>query len=219
MTIVACWPTTTRYGVNFQVYSREIPLYEKATNFVSRHFEARRLTDEITAGATSDAARLEQIFSWVGENIRPQPPEFPVFDDHVWNIIVRRYGVPDQRSEVFTLLASYACCPATVVGLNAAPRKRILLAVVELDGAPRVFDVVHRRIFRNEAGNFASIGDLARNPNLVAAVADGLRPHDLPYQQYFAAIADVRPVFVRMDLQKPLQRLRIEAVRLARGVW
>lgn len=57
--VVARWPTTTRYGINFQVYSRQIPLYEKAANFISRDLQARRLAAEVTARATDDRACLE----------------------------------------------------------------------------------------------------------------------------------------------------------------
>jgi hypothetical protein len=32
--IIGSWPVTTRYGVNYQWSSKQIPLYEKAINFL-----------------------------------------------------------------------------------------------------------------------------------------------------------------------------------------
>ena len=215
--LVAQWPTTTRYGIDYQVFSKQIPLYEKAINFLSRDLQARRLAAEVTAGASDDRARLEKIFRWVGRNVRPVPNGFPTVDDHVWNIIVRGYGADDQITEVFTLLASYSCCSATLAELRAAPTKAILVAVVDLEGMPRVFDVAHQLIFRNDAGDFASIDDLARNPRIIAAVGGGLTFQGEPYMGYFADIGQLRPKFGRMELQKPWQRLKGEARRLFPG--
>ena len=150
----------------------------------------------------------------MGRNVRPVPEGFPVLDDHVWNIIVRGYGAADQITEVFTLLASYSCCPATLAELHATPTKGIMVAVVELDGAPRVLDVVRQVIFRNETGDFASIEDLARNPRIVTAAAGGRTPQGEPYERYFAEIGALRPGFERMELQKPWQRLKGELRRV-----
>ena len=49
-----------------------------------------------------------EIFIWTCENIRKQPDGLPVIDDHVWHIIIRGYGEPDQSSDVFTTLCNYA---------------------------------------------------------------------------------------------------------------
>lgn len=211
---VALWPATTRYGVNFHVASKTIPLYEKAVDFVSRDIQARRLAREITAGAASDRARLEKIFRWVGGNIRPVPAGFPIIDDHVWNIVVRGYGADDQRTEVFALLSSYSCCAATTVELRVPSRGAIMVAVVDVEGTPRVFDVVHQLIFRNQAGDFASIEDLARSPGIVAEASNGLSPRGVPYTHYFSNVARLRPVYVRMEHQKPWARLKDEILKL-----
>ena len=208
--VVARWPTTTRYGVNFEVFAKEIPLYEKGVNFVSRDLQARRLAGEITGDAQSDRARLEKIFPWVGENVRPVPVGFPIMDDHLWNVIVRGYGADDQRTEVFTLLASYSCCQGTFTELRLSKDAGIAVAIVELDGVPRVFDVVHQLSFRNDAGDFASIEDLERQPSLVEAVAGELRPYGVPYARYFADVGRLHLSFDRMELQKPWQRLKDE---------
>ena len=186
-----------------------IPLYEKAANFISRDLQARRLAAEVTAGAADDRARLEKIFTWVGRNVRPVPDGFPIVDDHVWHIIVRGYGAPDQITEVFALLASYSCCPATQAELKVGS-KAIVVAVVELDGAPRVFDVVRQVSFRNGANDFASIDDLARNPAIVVAAGGDRRPQQEPYARYFAEVGRLRPGFGRMASQRPWQRLKAE---------
>ena len=215
---VAQWPTTTRYGVNFQQFSREIPLYEKAVNFVSRDLQTRRLAREVTGGAATEREILQRIFSWVTVNIRPQPEGFPVIDDHIWNIIVRGYGIEDQRTEVFTMLVSYACCPATAVRLTAEPTKAIIVAVVLMDDEkPRVFDVANALVFKNEAGDFATAEDLLHDPELVDKVSRGMMSQGVPYRRYFSALADLHPIFARMERQKPWARLKDELGGLLPG--
>jgi hypothetical protein len=113
---IAHWPTTTRYGIDFQAHRRTIPLYQKSIEFVSRDLQIGTLARQIADGAASDPEIVERVFDWVRRNVRPVPEAFPIVDDHVWNTIVRGYGADDQRTEVFTLLTSYACCAATPVG-------------------------------------------------------------------------------------------------------
>ncbi len=206
----AHWPTTMRYGVNYQPFSRQIPLYQKALDFISRDLQARQLTSEVMAGAVNQTDRALKAFDWVGRNIRPVPDGLPIVDDHVWNIIVRGYGADDQRLEVFTLLTSYGCCPATVVRLDGQGGNSIDVAVAFVDGQPRVFDVLRGLMFRSKAGDLATVDELLRQPDLIAAVSHGLAPHGVPYERYLSDLADFRPVFARMERQRPWLRLKYE---------
>lgn len=214
---IAHWPTTTRYGINYRQHSRQLPLYQKAVDFVSRDLQTRRLLSEIVQGAPGEAEALRTIFAWTVRNIRPVPDGFPVIDDHVWNIIVRGYGAEDQRTEVFAILASYACCPVSAVRLSAEPTKTIDVAVVMLDDQPRVFDVVNAVMFHDHAGTPATVDQLLRDPNLVATMSRGLAPHGVPYSRYAARLGELRPVYARMESQKPWQRLKREIWRVVGG--
>lgn len=214
---IAHWPTTTRYGINYRQYTRELPLYEKTANFISRDIQTRSLLAEIVQGASGETESLRRIFAWTVRNIRPVPDGFPVIDDHVWNIIVRGYGAEDQRTEVFAILASYACCPAGAVRLTPEPMTEVVVAVVMLEGQPRVFDVANALMFQNPTGNFTTVDELLRDPDLVASVSRGLAPHGVPYSRYTAMLGELQPVYARMESQKPWQRFRREIARVVGG--
>jgi hypothetical protein len=187
-------------------------------DFISRDLQTRRLLSDIIDGSHTDAESLRRIFAWTIRNMRPMPMGFPVIDDHVWSIIVRRYGTDDQRTEVFAMLASYACCPAASAQLRPDTTKELVVAVTLLDGQPRVFDVVNGLMFRNRAGQFATVDDLVRDPALVTAASRGLAPDGVRYERYAALLADVHPVYARMEGQKPWPRLMREIARAFGGV-
>jgi hypothetical protein len=109
---VAMSPAVTRQGVDKQVSHRQLPLYVKIIDFVHRHEHYGLLVKEITAGLTTDRERAEAILAWTRRTIRPVPEGFPDVDDHVLDIIVRRYGFPGQVADVFTVLATYAGVPS-----------------------------------------------------------------------------------------------------------
>lgn len=213
LSVAACWPVTTRYGVNYRWSSRTIPLYEKAINFVSRDIQARRLAREVTAGIDRPRDRALRVFTWVGENVRPVPAGFPVVDDHIWHVIVRGYGAPDQRTEAYTLLAAYAGVRAATAALVAMTDGRphgLMVAVSEFDDRRWIFDVDHQILFRRDDGSLASVDDLIANPAIVSAAGRGLEVAGIPYARYFEHLHDLTVSFDRIDRQRPLPRLRRE---------
>lgn len=212
---VACWPVTTRYGVDYQVSSRTIPLYEKAANFLSRDLQTRRLAAEVTAGAAGDDDKLLRIFEWVGRNVRPTPAGFPIIDDHVLHIVIRGYGETDQRTEAFALLASYSGLPATGAILREPGGSGLYIALVQSQGRLIPVDVVNHLVFRlPQTGELADIDALQAHPDVVAAQAAGRKVRNVPYQRYFADIGALRPAFERMEAQKPWPRLKNEIARV-----
>ena len=98
---------TTRQGVNYQVHTIRIPLYLKILDFMDRHYNYKQLVQRIIKNEHDKQERVMKIFSWTYHNIRKQPEELPVVDDHVWHIIVRGYGVSDQSCDVFATLCNY----------------------------------------------------------------------------------------------------------------
>lgn len=213
--LVAHWPVTTRYGVNYQQYKKRIPLYEKALNFLSRDVETRRLAHEVTRGAERPEDRLLTILSWVHEHVQPIPPGFPVVDDHMWNVLVRGYGTEDQRTGAFVLLASYSGLSAAATVLWVPGHEgRLSLGIVRSQGRALVFDVVHQIVFRNEHGELASMEDLLRNPALVTNSAPGLMVNGVSYPAYFAQLQSTKIRFFQMGNQHTVYRLRSELLKL-----
>ena len=111
----------TRQGVDFQLSDKLLPLYVKIIDFIHRHEHYGLLVKEITAGLTTDRERAEAILSWTRKTIRPVPDGFPVVDDHVLDIIVRRYGSPGQVADVFSVLTTYAGVPSYWENVESGP--------------------------------------------------------------------------------------------------
>jgi hypothetical protein len=207
---VACWPTTTRFGIDYQVSSKTIPLYEKAVNFVSRDLQTRRLAREVTAGVVDARSKALTVFRWVGSNVRRTPPGFPIVDDHLWHVIVRGYGAPDQRTEVYALLATYSGVPAAstaLVKLVDGRTRGLMVAITEFEGRRWLFDVDNQLLFVRPDGALASLDDLVAQSAIVARVAGDLKVNGIPYLQYFEHLDRVSYSFQRIERQQPLPRL------------
>lgn len=215
---IGSWPVTTQVGVNYEVSAHRITLFEKAVDFLSRELQIRRLTVEICKGASTDEEKLLALFSWVTEQIRPVPPGFPVVDDHLLNVVIRGSGAADQRTEVFALLAGTAGYPSGLCNLWArGSGTPLIVALTQVKGRVFLFDVNNHLVFRNAQGRLADLKELSADSVLVSQAAGGLSPHGIPYDRYLAGL-DTRSVCLRrMEAQRPLARLRQEALRLLKG--
>ena len=142
-------PVSTRQGIDYDVTSRKMPLYVKASAFIYRDFEYRDLSRRITVGIDNDRDKIAAIYGWMIKNIREVPSGFPIVDDHIWNIIVRGYGAVDQRADVFTTLAGYAGYEACWDNLPLAGTKGglLTLAFVKIDKRWYAFDVHNKKEF------------------------------------------------------------------------
>src|SRR3989344_8003092 len=103
---------TYTQGVNGIKSTRTIPLYLKIQSFLNRHFHYKYLASELTKNTESREEKIRILLKWARENIKPQPQELAVIDDHPLHIIVRGYGTDEQVEDVFTLLCNYAGIPA-----------------------------------------------------------------------------------------------------------
>lgn len=142
-------PVSTRQGINYEVTSRQMPLYVKAAAFIHRDFEYRDLSRRITNGIEGHRERIEAIYGWTLKNIREIPPGFPIVDDHIWDIIVRRYGASDQMADVFTTLASYAGYEAFWDNLRSEKTGGglLTLAFVKVGKKWYAFDIDNKKTF------------------------------------------------------------------------
>ena len=126
--------------------------------------------------------------------------------------MTRGYGEPDQIAEVFALLTSYVGFPATAVLLKPpnAPQK-LAVALVQYKTQILMFDVAHQIIFQRANGTFATLEDLAKEPQLIEKASQGITVHGIPYEDYFTNLGELRFTFSRMEQQKPWSRLKMEA--------
>jgi hypothetical protein len=205
---VAKIPVATKQGVNLDVSVHHLPLYLKSLEFVERSGHYMQLANEIMAGASSDAERVERIFAWTRRHIRQTPDGWPVVDDHILNIIIRGHGLNDQQADVFTTLCTYAGVPAFWAKVPAAPGPHLLLSFAQVDGHWRVFDVAEGVAFRRRGGALATLADVRGDPALIPAELRALPVGARTYSDVMARAAMPSvPHPLRAELQMPMPRL------------
>jgi len=208
---------STRQGVNFAVSRHSVPLYVKVLDFLHRDAHYRLLARQITAGVSSDQARVLAVFDWTRRHIRPTPKGWPIVDDHILDIIIRGHGVEDQMADVFCTLTTYAGAPAFWKPLRDAPEGAgLVLSFAKTEGAWRVFDVAHGVAFRDPDGQLVAVETLLATPLLSDAAADPV-PADLSYAAYFERLQPFTvPDPLRAEQQMPWPRLAFELRRILR---
>ncbi len=199
LTTLALWPTSSYVGVNYQVTPHPITLFEKAVGFIDRDLRTRRLVAEITRGSEDSEETLVRLFQYSCQHVVPTPPGLPIIDDHPLHILLRGYGAPDQQTEAFALLASYAGFPAAAYTLTGSHQESRLVALVRLEKRLLVFDPVQGKLFRDSAGHLLDFEQLHRDPT----------------QPFFSQTPPLGPSFGRMEDQKPLARLWRQIVNFA----
>lgn len=201
---------TIRQGIDYKVRTLKMPLYLKLIDFYDRHLNYKQLTLEILASAgkkASDETAVLAIFNWTVANIAKQPKELPVIDDHVWHIIVRRYGADDQFQDVFATLCNYAGLNAFFDQLSTEEGRRKPFTFVKLGNKWTVFDVFNGVYFRNAQSAIAGLGDLVSGQWREENVKEHI-PEDY-YLAYFNSLplTDFSQLkFSRSRIQSPLRR-------------
>lgn len=211
---IACWPTTRLVGVNYVVTPETLPLWAKVVNFIDRDVNLSRLARVVLSGAADDEARAAAALAWTRANVRPTPPGLPVIDDHVWHIVVRGYGQPDQQADVFTTVLTYSGLPAYWHLIGARPEE-VPLSYVWIRDRWRVYDVARGLVFRDRGGDLATPEVIATDAGLVRAAAATAGLDADRYLAHFAGYRAPRaPDVLRADLQRPGRRLRHELRKL-----
>lgn len=213
---VAVWglqaTAVTRQGVNFSVASHAIPRHVKILDFVQRDAHYRLLARQITEGLTSDHDRALAVYEWTRRNIRANPRDLPVVDDHILHIIIRGYGMDDQQADVFCTLATYAGVPAFWRFIRGdSEQLGLVLSFAKVDGAWRVFDVARGVVFRDPHGRLMDIDTLLATPTLTDAVAHHA-PSGMSYAAYLERLQPFTvPATLRAEQQMPWRRILYEA--------
>jgi hypothetical protein len=214
---LACWPTTTRVGVNFEVTRHQITLMEKAVHFVSRHWQTLRIARSVVHPSDDFEVKMERILAWVNRQVRPSPEGFPIVDDHPLHILLRGYGAPDQRAEAFALIASYSGLPAATIALRPRGRvEQIMLVLVRWKGNLYPVDVQRNLLFRDPDGHLAPLKELKRHPEWIEASAGERVNDEPPYMAFWHDLNFPEPLFTRMELQRPWSRAWVAVRRAAR---
>lgn len=211
ITVILNLPVTTKQGIDGIVRTFKIPLYIKIIEFLDRDYWYRILAEEITRGSVTDKEKVMAIFNWVIDNIHKPPKGFVIFDDHVLNIIMRRYGARDQMADVFTTLCVYSGVPAfwRFESLRKGERFHYIeVSYVLLDNKWRVFDVSRNTFFLNKDGEIASLEDILSDISIV-------QNKEVPYEDYFKNLKPINKNFISKEQkQMPLFRIIYEIQRI-----
>lgn len=205
----------TKQGVNYKVHSIKIPLYLKILDFFDRHYNYAETVKRITAGSKMEEEKVIKIFRWVYSNIKRNPKELPVIDDHTLNIIIRGYGVNDQFSDVFTTLCNYAGIKAFYSLVYTKTRaQRIPLSFVRINKKWFVFDPYCGVYFKDEKGSLADIEILKSGRGWEIMGLDG-NNQEVDYAVFFLNLASIKDMELgRSNIQTPFRRLFFEFNKL-----
>ena len=188
-------PVNTKQAVDHALSTKKIPLYVKMCGFWYRDYMYRDLSSQITKNIKNDRNKIIALFDWTVQNIKKQPEGFQVIDDHIWDIIARRYGRADQMSDVFVTLASYAGYGALWIRRHLEEGETdLVLSFINFDNKWHMFDVYNKR------------------PFISGKELDIAIPGGRTYGEYKNGINDkIFKMHVRRaDKQKPLQRIIYE---------
>ena len=208
--------TTTRQGINYQWHTIRIPVYLKILDFYDRHYNYKELVKRITNNRESKKDKVMKLFKWTCYNIKKIPEGMPVIDDHVWHIIIRGYGAPDQSSDVFTTLCNYAGAEAFYSYIYTKDKaSRIPVSFVKIKGIWSVFDPATGIYFKDKSGNLASVEVLKSGKEYFQEFLVNEDKKEVDYKNYFAGLQ--LPAYIdlqRSSIQSPFNRLVFEVKRM-----
>ncbi|MDP3703695.1 MAG: transglutaminase-like domain-containing protein [Candidatus Omnitrophota bacterium] len=221
---VGYWPVHSRQGINYEVTQHTLPLSLKLAGFAYRDMEYRHLASALTRGISGDEARVLRLYGWVRAHIAAgNPPGLPVVDDHVWNIIVRGYGDPDQLADVLATLCAYAGIPAEMAMLGPPDGPPVhAVTMVKLEGRWCPLDPFYGIIVRHPDGRLMSREEFLADPSRLSQAAGGIVIKGVEYSRLYAWLPEIDSSGeLRPYRHMPLRRAWYEfkrAVRLVRGM-
>jgi len=205
--VAGLWPTSRLVGVDHVVTEQTVPLWTKAVDFIHRDVNMAVTARSIFSNAPDDEGKVAAALAWTKANVRPQPTSLPVIDDHIWHIVIRGYGQPDQQADVFTTMLAYAGVRAYWM-LVGDPPDEVPISYVWIRSRWRVYDVANQIVFRNRSGDLATPEDLASDHQLIRTSAASAGLDSARYLLRFTGyVAPHAPDVLRADLQMPRRRL------------
>lgn len=203
----------TRYqGRNYNVCALEIPLFLKILDFFDRHYHYKLIAQRIAEDSRNEEEKALKIFEWTHKNIKKTPKDFPIIDDHVYNIIIRGYGTDDQSADVFTTLCVYAGIAAFWTWVSPADSKvQYAVSFVKFEERWLVFDSFAGNYFRNKEGEIASVEDIIRDLSIVDNAANKPVIYGVDYVKYFESLSPINEkVSLRAKMHMPWPRIIFE---------
>ena len=200
---------TTKQCINYQCYTRKLPLYLKILDFFDRYYNYKQLVKIIINDTVTEQDRVMKIFEWTYENIKKRPAGLPVIDDHVWHIIIRGYGTSDQASDVFTTLCNYAGIDAFFTWAMTPDRsKKIPFSFVKIKDKWYIFDPYNGIYFKDNKGNLLDVELIKSNRYSVQGRRDGIK---INYSSYISNLPSIKNLGLqRSNIQSPLNRFLFE---------
>ena len=151
---------TTKKAVNHDIAIIKIPLYIKAAGFINRDYWYRYIVENLTENLKTDREKAVAIFDWTLKNIHNVPKGFDIVDDHILNIIIRRYGTLDQKVDVFTTICFYSGIDAFWDFCYDDVNNIVYpLSFVKLDGRWHIFDCNVGKYFETNSTGDIDIED------------------------------------------------------------
>ena len=198
---------TTQQCADYRCRTVSIPLYLKVLDFFDRHYNYKQLTKTIAKDVKDKETRAIKILEWTQANIKRNPRDLPVIDDHVWHIIIRGYGVDDQFQDVFSALCNYSGMEALFITLNAkdsAVKKP--LSFVKLKNGWSIFDAYNGVYFQNKTGKIASIKDIISGDwQALSICAEQIQDYGI-YFQNLSSLDIEKNKLTRSSIQSPFKR-------------
>lgn len=199
-----------RQGINYEVRVIKLPLYLKVLDFFDRHYNYKQLAKDIIKDAGGDEEKILKILGWTYNNIKRIPEDFPVIDDHIWHVIVRRYGTNDQSQDVFATLCNHSGMDAFFNSVhNRDKTKKKLFSFVKLRSGWAVFDAYNGVYFKNRNGHIATVKEMLGGDSQ----AIGMKEEGIALDNYAEYLTNLDSInyknfeFSRSAIQSPLRRL------------
>jgi hypothetical protein len=161
----------TKVGEGQRNLEYKIPVYLKVLNFYDRHYNYAWLVRRLTGELENDEEKIIKLLAWIVSNIKKQPESLPVIDDHVWSVIVRRYGNMGNLNDVFSTLCNYAGVDAFFEVIET-DKVYAVVTLARINHRWTVIDPSNGAYFRNNKGELATIEEMKRGDFNVIRVAN-----------------------------------------------
>lgn len=168
---------TTKQGIDYKVHEIKLPLYLKILDFVDRHYNYSNLVSNILGDAKGDNEKTVRIFDWITSNVRKNPKELPIIDDHPMNILIRGYGVQDQFEDIFTILCTYAGMEAFFKRFKNHSGGIYYMSFVKIGGRWRPLSAFGG-VYAAKDGVIVSVDDILLDKELLAPFSSNLLNFD-----------------------------------------
>ena len=205
----------TRQGINYKVHTYKIPLYIKVFGLFQRDYEYRKIANRIVGAETDEQEIAKKILNWTDKFIVGKyPKSFPIYDDHILNIIHRGYGTGDQRIDVATTLSTYAGVRAFWGYIFDDLKNRTMISYFKVNGAWRAFEPHEWSFFYTRSGEWATVKNLQKNREYIKINGQIPKIRNIPLSEFYKNIEIFEePAFVRPEWQMPWRRLQYEIIK------